>query len=106
MNEDITKAVDEEITVKEKTKRKSKPKSKKEIKEPKGRVKDPEAHYVENALIKYFKYSHLPEHLQAKSKPFHDLAVAMDKSLPNGSEKTAGLRKLLEAKDCFVRASI
>ena len=26
--------------------------------------------------------------------------------MPNGPEKTAGMRKLLEAKDCMVRASI
>lgn len=26
--------------------------------------------------------------------------------LPDGPELTAGLRKLLEAKDCFVRASL
>ena len=26
--------------------------------------------------------------------------------LPEGAEKTAGLRKLLEAKDCFVRARL
>jgi len=30
----------------------------------------------------------------------------MNKDLPNCAEKSAGLRKLLEAKDCFVRASI
>lgn len=26
--------------------------------------------------------------------------------LPDGPELTAGLRKLLEAKDCFVRAAV
>lgn len=30
----------------------------------------------------------------------------MDELLPDGPEKTAGLRKLLEAKDCFVRAAL
>lgn len=30
----------------------------------------------------------------------------MDRELPNGPEKSAGLRKLLEAKDCFVRAAL
>lgn len=59
-----------------------------------------------NALIKFFKYEHLPAHLQETSKSFHDLAVSLDESIPNGAEKTAGLRKLLEAKDCFVRANI
>jgi hypothetical protein len=30
----------------------------------------------------------------------------MNDALPDGPEKSAGLRKLLEAKDCFVRAKI
>ena len=30
----------------------------------------------------------------------------MDDFLPDGPEKSAGLRKLLEAKDCFVRSAI
>ena len=36
----------------------------------------------------------------------HDLAEAMVNALPDGPELTAGLRKLLEAKDCFVRAAL
>ena len=56
--------------------------------------------------MKYFKYSHLPEHLQAVSKPISELAELMDSNLPNGAEKSAGMRKLLEAKDCFVRANL
>ena len=35
-----------------------------------------------------------------------ELAENMDVSLSDGPEKTAGLRKLLEAKDCFVRARL
>jgi hypothetical protein len=57
-------------------------------------------------ILKYFSYAHLPENLQAVSKPIGDLATAMDLNLPDGPEKSAGLRKLLEAKDCFVRASL
>jgi hypothetical protein len=34
------------------------------------------------------------------------MAVAFDVTLPDGPEKSAGLRKLLEAKDCFVRAAL
>jgi hypothetical protein len=30
----------------------------------------------------------------------------MEEILPDGLEKSAGMRKLLEAKDCFVRANI
>lgn len=57
-------------------------------------------------ILKYFEYDHLPEHLQEVSKPIGDLAKQMNDSLPNGPEKSAGLRKLLEAKDCFVRAKL
>lgn len=60
----------------------------------------------ENSIMKYFAYEHLPAHLQAVSKPIGDLARLMDQSLPDGPEKSAGLRKLLEAKDCLVRASL
>lgn len=57
-------------------------------------------------IMKYFEYAHLPEALQAVSKPIGELAKAIDDGLPDGAEKSAGLRKLLEAKDCFVRARI
>lgn len=58
------------------------------------------------SIIRYFDYKHLPEHLSRVSRPIHDLAHDMDESLPDCAEKTAGLRKLLEAKDCFVRAAL
>lgn len=58
------------------------------------------------SIMKYFEYSHLPEHLQEVSKPIGDLAKSMNDSLPDGAEKSAGLRKLLEAKDCLVRAKL
>ncbi len=57
-------------------------------------------------IMKYFEYAHLPEKLQSVSKPIGDLAKAMDEQLPSGAEKSAGLRKLLEAKDCLVRAAL
>jgi hypothetical protein len=56
--------------------------------------------------IKYFNYDHLPEHLQAVSGPVGELAKYMEAELPDGPEKSAGMRKLLEAKDCFVRAAL
>ena len=55
-------------------------------------------------ILQYFVYSHLPEHLQKISKPCGDLAQEMATVLPSCPETTVGLRKLLEAKDCFVRA--
>lgn len=59
-----------------------------------------------SSTIKYFEYSHLPERLQAVSKPIGDLAQKLEADLPDGPEKSAGMRKLLEAKDCFVRAAL
>lgn len=57
-------------------------------------------------LIQYFAYSHLPAHLQAISKPFGELANQLVQILPANSERTAALRKLLEAKDCAVRSNL
>lgn len=57
-------------------------------------------------IMKYFAYSHLPENLQEVSRPIGILAERMDLELPDGPEKSAGLRKLLEAKDCLVRAKL
>lgn len=55
---------------------------------------------------KYFSYEHLPEHLQEVSKPIAELAKLMNETLPDSAEKSVGMRKLLEAKDCFVRAKL
>lgn len=64
---------------------------------------------TELPIMRYFAYKHLPEHLQATSKLFHDLAHEIDQTTSANvdmAEKVAGLRKLLEAKDCIVRARI
>lgn len=53
-----------------------------------------------------FAFEHLPEHLRVVSAPCADLAEEMITALPDGPELSAGLRKLLEAKDCFVRAAL
>lgn len=55
-------------------------------------------------LLQFFQYQHLPAHLQEVSKPFCDLAHAIVSTLPMNPERTVALRKLLEAKDCAVRA--
>lgn len=60
-----------------------------------------------NRLMQYFKYDHLPEGpMRTTSQECADLAETIDNGLPDGPEKTVGLRKLLEAKDCFVRAAL
>jgi hypothetical protein len=59
---------------------------------------------MQTTTIKYFTYEHLPEKLQVVSKPIAELARMLEEMLPDGPEKSAGMRKLLEAKDCFVRS--
>lgn len=59
-----------------------------------------------NPIMKFFEFAHLPEHLQKVSKPFGEMAQQLNADLPDGPEKSAGLRKLLEAKDCMVRAAL
>ena len=57
-------------------------------------------------IMQFFQFDHLPKDLRRVAQPIADLAVRMDAEIPGGAEKRAGLRKLLEAKDCFVRAAI
>lgn len=59
-----------------------------------------------NPIMRYFAYAHLPEKLQGVSRPFGELAERLNADLPDGPEKSAGFRKLLEAKDCMVRAAL
>lgn len=54
-------------------------------------------------VLQFFKYEHLPPVLQAASRPFAELALAVAKASSN-AETTVALRKLLEAKDAAVRA--
>lgn len=56
--------------------------------------------------MRHFEFAHLPERLQAYSKPFAELARWVHGELPPCSEKSAALRKILEAKDCAVRAAV
>ena len=64
-------------------------------------------HPSTKVILRYFNYSHLPSSkLRHVSKQFYELAHTMLQKVPEGPETTAGLRKLLEAKDCFVRAAL
>lgn len=57
-----------------------------------------------NRMLKWFSYDHLPSgKMKEVSARVANLALQIDERLGEGPEKTAGLRKLLEAKDCFVR---
>lgn len=57
------------------------------------------------AMAKHFSYDHLPPHLRSVSRMCSILAIAMVNNLPDDPELSAGLRHLLQAKDCFVRAA-
>jgi len=57
-------------------------------------------------IMQFFEYMHLPAHLHSVSYQFHSLAVNVIEMLPRNSERTVALRKLLEAKDAAVRAAI
>lgn len=57
-------------------------------------------------ILRYFDYEHLPTPLREISKACADLAHEMVDYLPDGAELRAGLRKLLEAKDAFVRTAL
>ena len=57
-------------------------------------------------IMQFFTYSHLPEHLQKVSKPFSNVASQLANDLPRNPERSAALRKLLEAKDAAVRAAV
>jgi hypothetical protein len=57
-------------------------------------------------MLQFFAFDHLPPHLAAISGSFCQLAHEMCALLPRNPERTAGLRKLLEAKDCAVRAKL
>lgn len=59
-------------------------------------------------LLRWFNYDHLPTGQPREiSSKVSDLAKQIVEAIPDDSaELSAGLRKLLEAKDCFVRAAI
>lgn len=60
-------------------------------------------------ILAYFSYQHLPQALQEVSRPICDLAHTYAELMQDSNdpaEVTVGLRKLLEAKDCFVRAKL
>jgi hypothetical protein len=63
-------------------------------------------HVPVNHILNYFEYKHLPPHLQQVSKLYFMLAMTLDASIRESAEKSTMLRKLLESKDCAVRASM
>ena len=56
-------------------------------------------------ILKYFEYKHFTIQQQI-ARLFHTLAHDLDILILNSEERNAGLQKLLEARDCFVRAAL
>lgn len=57
--------------------------------------------------LRWFDFAHLPPGPgRSASMEFRPLAHKLERILPDGPEKTMALRKLLEAKDCAVRAAV
>ena len=57
-------------------------------------------------MLQFFAYTHLPPNLAEISRTFSEVAYELVEKLPRNPERTAALRKLLEAKDCAVRARL
>lgn len=61
---------------------------------------------MDEPILQFFEYDHLPLHLQVISKLFCDVAKELVNVLPRNPERTVALRKLLEGKDAAVRARL
>jgi len=57
-----------------------------------------------NPIMRFFECDGQPMNVRHVADPIGRLAQMMHDMIPDGPEKSAGLRKLLEARDCFVRA--
>jgi hypothetical protein len=57
-------------------------------------------------LLSYFSYEHLPADLRPVAELYAVLAHEVYHRLPGSAETTTALRKLLESKDCAVRAAL
>lgn len=63
-------------------------------------------HISEELVLRFFEHEHLPEPLKSVAAQCSVLANNMSDFIDSDPELTAGLRKLLEAKDCFIRAKV
>lgn len=57
-------------------------------------------------MMKWFEFGHLPDEQKEVSRRFAALADFVVQNVDGGPERTVALRKLLEAKDAAVRATI
>lgn len=68
------------------------------------RQQEKAAKALRDPMMQFFRYAHLPPHLQTASRPFCELAETLESTYPRNPERTVALRKLLEAKDAAVRS--
>ena len=67
----------------------------------------PQRHPATTHVMSFFTWDHLTDpDLRNLSREVCDLASLMYNQISDNPELTKGLRKLLEAKDCFIRAAI
>jgi hypothetical protein len=58
-------------------------------------------------IAQFFEFGHLPEgQIRELGSILANHALWIAAVLPDSNELNVGLRKLLEAKDCFIRAAI
>jgi hypothetical protein len=57
-------------------------------------------------ILRWFSSTHLPPELQAIAEPIAKIAWDAALNMNPSPEVSAGLRKLLEAKDCLVRGAL
>ena len=56
--------------------------------------------------LQFFSIGHLTPDLQAVVRPFGDAARYLDENVPDNWQRKLAMQKLIEAKDCAVRAII
>jgi hypothetical protein len=61
---------------------------------------------MQDRMMQFFQYDHLPRDLQDISKDYCELAKKVVQNYPMNAERTVTLRKLLEAKDAAVRTHL
>lgn len=61
---------------------------------------------VNDRLLPFFRFAHLKTPLRDVSEKFAEMACGIVGNIPRNAERTVALRKLLESKDCAVRAKL
>ena len=60
----------------------------------------------QSTILQFFAYEDVNTHLRELTDEFYYMAQYLDRILPTSAEKSVTLRKLLESKDCALRASL